>query len=463
MIGLSYPAAVQWLAAVEGPPHLRAIAPAMTFASPRQFFYSGGVFDGSWAGWIWHNIAPDVRRRKGLPGPTTYDEAARAWPEVRARIAGRLPLLALEEFRGVAPWYYDWLRHPPTDPWWNWAELRGKYANTDAAVLNLSGWHDEAYGPHGAITNFMGLAEARRGAPLRARLVIGPWPHGMGGMERDSVGEREVGAAARLDYDELVLRWMDRHVRDVENGVDREAPVRVFVMGENRWREADRWPIPGTTPLTLHLARGVLSRAAPTAPAAQSTFVSDPAHPVTDGYAERSGAHDYRDLAARRDLLTFETPPLDRPLTVIGAARAEIWLSADVPDADLWVKVLDVAPDGTAYNLMSSGLDVLRASYRDTTAGRQLLEPGRATKLVLEDLYTANTFLPGHRIRVHLSGAFFPNFSRNLHTGALETTSSAMRPARLTIHHDRRHPSRITFPVVPDDPRCGAPPCPSMP
>ncbi|MBI1738779.1 MAG: CocE/NonD family hydrolase, partial [Acidobacteria bacterium] len=145
--GLSYPGAVQWLAAMERPPHLKAMVPAMTFSTPRNFFYSGGVFDGSWIGWIWNNIAPDARVKKNLPGPKTGAEARAAFEKDASKLQGRLPLMALDELKGVAPWYFDWMRHEPSDAWWEWCELRGKYARTDAAVLNLSGWYDEAYGP----------------------------------------------------------------------------------------------------------------------------------------------------------------------------------------------------------------------------------------------------------------------------------------------------------------------------
>jgi putative CocE/NonD family hydrolase len=136
---------------------------------------------------------------------------------------------------------------------------------------------------------------------------------------------------------------------------------------------------------------------------------------------------------------------------VIGAMTAEVYVSADAPDTDLWVKVFDVAPDGTAWNLMSPGLDVIRASYRDTTAGRQLLTPGRVYMLRLGDLLTANEFKKGHRIRMSISTTFFPHFSRNLHTGELETTGSRMRTARVTIHHDARYPSRLILPVMKDN------------
>jgi uncharacterized protein len=153
-VGGSYPGAVQWFAALENPPHLKAMVPANTYASPRQFFYSGGVWDGSWVSWIWHNIAPDIRRRRGLPGATTDEEAERQWAAEGRRIQYYLPLLDLPDLKPIAPWYYEWMRHQPTDRWWDWAEVRGRYSRTSAAVLNLSGWHDEAYGPHGATTNF---------------------------------------------------------------------------------------------------------------------------------------------------------------------------------------------------------------------------------------------------------------------------------------------------------------------
>jgi uncharacterized protein len=470
-VGGSYPGAVQWFAAMESPPHLKAMVPANTYASPRQFFYSGGVWDGSWVSWIWHNIAPDARRRRDLPGATTYEDAEKQWSTEGSRIQHHLPLLELPDLKAIAPWYYEWLRHPPTDPWWDWAEVRGRHGRTSAAVLNLSGWHDEAYGPHGAITNFAGLAAARAPGAPRAKLIVGPWAHANVWMTRTVIGEREIGPGARIDYEETVMRWLDHYVRGIENGADREPPVRVFVMGANRWRESDRWPIPGTRPETLYLRGadrttagggvsriGALTSSRPAGTAQPipssgekqqiTSFVSDPANPVTDPYPERSGAHDYRGLVLRPDVLTFETPPLQADLEVIGAMTAEIFVSADASDTDLWVKVFDVEPDGTTWNLMSPGLDVVRASYRDTTAGRQLLTPGQVYMLRLGDLLTANQFKKGHRIRITISTTFFPHFSRNLHTGELETTSSRMRTARIAIHHDREYPSRLIVPVM---------------
>ena len=453
--GLSYPGAVQWLAAVESPPHLRAMVPAMTFATPRTFFYSGGVWDLSWISWIWYNIAPDVRLRKGLPGAKTYDDAAAEWPSVRDRMLGYLPLRGLPAFKQVAPWYYEWLNHPPADPWWNWAELTGKYRRTQAAVLNISGWHDEAYGPSGAIRNFRGVLASRQGRAGKTRLIIGPWAHGVGGMARTMVGERTMGEEATIDYDELVLRWMDRYVRGIENGVEQESRVRVFVMGENRWIEAPRWPLPDTRLQALYLAgpdsTSTLGRLLPAAnkdPEEFSIFESDPTSPVVDPYAESSGAHDYRALVNREDVLTFETAPMEQELRVVGAIAAEIYLSVDGQDTDLWVRVQDVAPDGSAYNLMHPGLDVLRASSRNPARQPDLLVPNRIYRLRLDNLLTGNLFRQGHRLRIQISTTFYPWFSRNLHSGDSEVFSDNIQPARITVYHDRRRPSRIVIPVV---------------
>ena len=452
--GLSYPGAVQWLAAIENPPHLKAMVPAMTFSTPRNFFYSGGAFDGSWLDWIWFNIAPDIRRRKGLPGPKSRKEATEAWKEQHQRMQAFLPLRELPDLKRVAPFYYEWLSHPPADPWWDWAELRNKYDRVHAAVLNLSGWYDEAYGPDGATTNFDGLLAARLGdKDPRTRTVIGPWTHG--GQEETRAGEREFGSSAAIDYDELILRWMDHYVRGMDNGVDREKRVRIFVMGENVWRDEDDWPLKRARSDSLYLASnspgdrtGSLVKVFPKESSADSSFRSDPAQPLTDPY-RAYGAHDYRSLAGRKDVLVFDSGRLPADMEVTGPIRVEIYLSASCRDVDLWVRLLDVAPDGTAFNLMNPGLDILRASYRNESLQPDFLVPEKITRLYLNRMLTSNTFLAGHKIRVQISGAFFPHFSRNLQTGRSEITSSAMSPCTVRVYHSESYPSRIVLPVIP--------------
>jgi uncharacterized protein len=451
--GLSYPGAVQWLAAVENPPHLKAMAPAMTFSTPRNFFYSGGVFDGSWLEWIWMNIAPDIRKRTNLAGPRTHEEAAETWKREHQRMETFLPLRDLPDLKDVAPFYYEWLAHPSADPWWDWAELRNKYGKVHAAVLNLSGWYDEAYGPDGATTNFNGLLKDRGEKDPRTRTIIGPWTHGE--QEKTRAGEREFGPGAAIDYDELILRWMDRYVRGIQNGIDREKPVRLFVMGKNVWRDEEAWPLARANTQTYYLrsesntARFArLNQTAPDRAGRYNEFISDPAHPVTDPYTAY-GAHDYHALTGRNDVLVYDSDPLLADTEVTGPIHVEIFISADVPDVDLWVRLLDVAPDGTALNLMSPGLDVLRASYRSEKLQPELLKPGEIYRLNLNNMVTSNVFRAGHQIRVQISGAFFPHFSRNLQSGESEVTSSRMCPGHIRIHHDPDHRSRIELPVVP--------------
>jgi uncharacterized protein len=455
--GLSYPGAVQWLAAVQSPPHLKAMIPAMTFSTPQNFFYAGGTWDMSWIEWIWDNIAWDTRAKKNLPGPRTREEAYAVWKEERTQMLNTLPLLDLKPLQHVAPYYFDWLRHPPEDPWWNWSELRDKYARTQAAVLNLSAWYDDNYGPEGATTNYAGLLKAREGdKDARTHLLLGPWVHGVDSTEEARSGERDFGPSAVIDYDEVILRWMDHYLKGMDNGVDREEPVRYFVMGSNQWREADRWP-PAARETPTFLAPGPdgtsLGRLQ-TEPFDNqdsfSEFVSDPASPVVNPY-NSPGAHDYRKLADRADVLTFDSPVLQEDTEVTGPIKARIFISCDCRDFDLWARLMDVSSNGTALNLMSPGLDVLRASYRDLGRGRQLLLPGKIYELKLENLVTSNVFLQGHRIRLQISASFTPNSSRNLQSGKSEVNSAEMKKAHVRVFHDRAHPSQVVLPVIPVD------------
>src|SRR5215210_2998896 len=281
---LSYPGAVQWLAAVEHPPSLRAMVPAMTFSRPESFWYQGGVWDGSWLDWTWFNIAPDLRRRLNVAGPKTGEEAAKAWEQDEGRARRYRPMTELPELKDVAPWYAEWMRHSPGDEYWSFAMLPGRYDRVNAAVLNLSGWFDEMYGPSGAVENFEGAGDA---------LVLGPWTHGVASVQRSKAGSRDFGPVAALDYDRVVLDWMDRQVKGVA-AAKAQSPVRIFVMGANRWRESDRWPLPGTRPDTMYLvptteggsgAAGKLVPRAPTVGSRETVIRSDPARPVTDPFA----------------------------------------------------------------------------------------------------------------------------------------------------------------------------------
>jgi len=175
--GLSYPGAVQWLAAVEAPPHLVCAFPAMCFSSARQFFYFGGAWDMSWLPWTVENIAPEDRRRRGVTtGPQSTRDARQWWREHGREALARVPLRDQPALAGIAPFYFDWLDHPDDGSYWHFADLESRHSQVRVPIFNFSGWHDEGYGPTGAVRNFTGLRDRAATPDARSpRLMIGPW------------------------------------------------------------------------------------------------------------------------------------------------------------------------------------------------------------------------------------------------------------------------------------------------
>ena len=447
--GLSYPGAVQWLAAVEGPPSLRAMVPAMTYSTPENFWTSGGVWDGSWLDWTWLNIAPDLRRRLGIAGPATDSAAEAAWAREGAAARRFRPMLDLPQLQGVTPWYFEWMRHPPGDAWWDPVRLTGRYDRARAAVLNLSGWFDEMYGPSGAVENYR-----RRGDAL----ILGPWIHGVGPVQSRKAGERDFGADAALDYDGTVLGWMDRHLKGdstaryahgagLRHGCEPLAERGPMAVAGS----AGGYDVPGGRRGARARGRGGggrLERRPPDTRAGETVLASDPAHPVRDPFDGRFGAHDYRGLRPGPGVAVFETAPFREPMEIIGRVTIELAASASVPDFDLWAQLYDVAPDGTAWNLSTPGTAVQRASYRDGGPRRKLVAPGETVRLRMDRLVTANRFLPGHRLRLVITPAFAPVFSVNPQTGGLEFDSDSVRAGEIRLGHSAARLSWIVLPVV---------------
>ena len=444
--GLSYPGAVQWLAALEKPPALVAMAPAMTFSSPGNFFYMNGVFDLSWLPWIYFNIAPDARIRQDLPGIRSWEEASEAWDSVADEYLLHVPLAELPYLQAEAPYYFEWLKHPPDDPWWNWSEVRGRYADTGAAVLNMSGWYDEAYGPEGAITNHNGLVASRSGSS-RSHLIMGPWKHGVIETGERLIGDVDFGPDAGIDYDRTLLRFFDQYLRNQETGLSDEAPVHYFLMGSNEWREAQKWPPEYAMERDWCLSPGALKPCSEWSPSDPGVFTADPGNPVTDPY-DSFGPHDYRELDERKDVLTFDSDVLEEDLSIAGNVTARVSVSCDCQDFDLWFRLYDVYPDGRVINLRSPGAEVLRVSYRDIDQGHQPLVAGEVYEVEMDYLMMANTFRAGHRVRAMVSASFSPHLSRNLQTGESEHFSAEYRVADISIHHSETNRSTLTLPVI---------------
>jgi hypothetical protein len=271
-------------------------------------------------------------------------------------------------------------------------------------------------------------------------LVLGPWIHGVAAVQRSKAGDRDFGPSAALDYASLVLGWMDRHLRK-RDSAPAEPRVRVFVMGANEWRTSDQWPLSSSRPDTLYLARPI-KRSPSSLPA--HVIHSDPAHPVSDPFDGKWGAHDYRALKPGPGVAMFETEPFTAPLEIIGRVTVDLSVSATVPDFDLWVTLYDVGPDGTAWNLSTPGTALQRGSFRDGGPDRKLVKPGETVRLRMDRLVTANRFLQGHRLRVVITPQFYPLFSVNPQTGVQEFESDSVRAGEIRIGRM----SRIVLPKV---------------
>jgi putative CocE/NonD family hydrolase len=460
--GLSYPGAVQWLAAMEAPPHLAAIFPAMTFASGRHFFHYGGAFNHTWIRWIEVNIAPDERRRSDLPGPRTYREARTRWEEHKWEWEEFLPIVDFQLLKEVAPWYYDWLRHPDDGGYWSFADVTAAHDRITVPALNFSAWYDDNYGPIGATANFNGMREraateeARRGQ----KLILGPWTHGDPNESETRFGELDFGVNATFDYFGLILRWHDRWLKGIRNGVDGWAPVQIFVMGENVWRDEQEWPLARTRYVPYYVRSdgsantaggdGRLSLEPPPGGEPPDLYTYDPGDPVVIENFESAGPFDHSVIQQRDDVLVYTSDPLDSDVEVTGPVTAHLWIASSAVDTDFGVTLLDVHPDGKAFNLMPLEAGFIRTRYRDSEEKPIFLTPDEPTEIVVSGMVTSNLFLKGHR-RVLVSSSRFPVFDRNLNTGEPPGASSRMIPAKQTILHDTAHPSRVILPIVPRD------------
>lgn len=489
-IGLSYAAHTQGALASLNPPGLAVMfLDSGGFSNAyRSGIRQGGAFELKQATWAFNNarVSPAV-----VADPVA--SAAMAAVDLREWFT-RMPWKPGHSPVQWAPEYERYLfeqwSHGTFDRYWQQAGIyaEGFYDQYAAVpVVHMSSWYDPY--TRTATENYRGLTKRGRGP---VRLILGPWTHGNRSVT--DAGDVDFGPAATLDdnlaedYLALRLRWFDRWLRDVDNGVDREPPVQIFVMGGGsgrkngagrlehggHWRGEPDWPLPDTNDTDYHFhPAGRLDRAAPAEGELPLTFDYDPRHPVpTIGGSISSGepvmsagAFDqcedprffgclppYLPLATRPDILVFQTEPLAEAVEVTGPVSVRLWVSSNCPDTDFTAKLIDVYPPsadypwGFAMNLTDG---ILRCRYRDSWEQPRLMQPGEVYPIAIELFPTSNQFMPGHRIRLDISSSNFPKFDLNPNTGAPEGAGQSSRIATNTVFIDRERPSHVILPVIP--------------
>ncbi|MET8406403.1 CocE/NonD family hydrolase [Streptomyces sp900116325] len=467
MYGASYLGMVQWEATATGAPALKAIAPAFTSIDNYEapWYSAGGALSLSLVTfWNAMMYAADAQRSLALGEGTVAQMQqlgqAALFPESLNDVlpTGEVPVLA-----AYGKWWDDWMAHPSHDGYWDAMELTPELKNVTAPALNIGGWYDLYIGQtlrtYTTARQQAGSAQAREGQ----RLIIGPWDHiSASGVYPDrSFGP--LASAQMLGLTGLHVKFFDRWLRGDATALDGVAPVKIFVMGIDQWRDEQEWPLPDTRWTDFHLTSaghantvdgdGALTIEAP-AGAERDTYLYDPRRPVTTAGGAClpmtpgfGGPVDQRSVAGREDVLCFAGPVLEEPVEVTGPVSLTLFVSSSAVDTDFTAKLVDVFPDGKAINLCDG---ILRTRYRGGLATEEFMEPGTVYEITIDMTGTSNVFLPGHRIRVDISSSNFPRYDRNTNTGGViaHESEEQMIAAINHIHHGPDHPSRLVLPVI---------------
>jgi putative CocE/NonD family hydrolase len=457
MQGHSYGGHVQWRAAMASPPHLVTMFPLVASTS---LYHDWITLNGAWRlsfnfGWgavrqesrIMQNVGPH-NMGDGVDG-ISYDKVLR-----------HMPLNTMQNLVGRnAQFYKDWLAHPDYDDYWRKINVEEVFGRIAVPVHTLGGWFDIF--SQGTLRGYTGMS--RRGKTKLARekshLTIGAWGHG----PSRKTGDLDFGEHAYASRDALQLRWYDYWLKGIDNGLDKEPPVRLFVMGRNEWRYEKEYPLARARYTKLYFRSGgransyrgdgKLSWDAPPADSPSDGYTYDPDMPVPSvggnnccGTPTPAGPRDQKLVESRHDVLVYTSEILEEEVEVTGPVKVVLYASSDVTDTDFVAKLVDVYPDGKAYN-MAEGM--LRARYRGGPGKPKLLEPSKTYALEIDLVGTSVAFQPGHRIRVSVTSSHFPQFDRNPNTGEPFGAAKTVKIAHQTVHHSKARPSHILLPVIP--------------
>jgi putative CocE/NonD family hydrolase len=432
MFGQSYNAFTQIMSAPMGSPHLKCIFPLEGQQTNFGHLYNDGVLQLNVVFTFGLYATGQSQTGPHIPFGPHYLQ---------------LPLMSAADKidNPQAQRIKTWMRHARYDDYWKSYGVKEKYPKIESPAYFASGWYDNLV--HENWRNFQGWRqqagseEARKGTRIR----VGPGEHGSSG--------------ATLD---LHLRWYDYWLKGLDSGIDREPPIRIYVMGADTWRDEYEWPLARTrfTKFYLHSggkansARGdgALSASPPGEGAPPDRFVYDPANPVGTLGGQMSthtavwGPRDRRTVQERDDVLVYTTGPLVQDLELTGPVDLVLYAASSAVDTDFTATLTDVHPDGRAIHICEG---IRGATFRESLEKPTLIEPGKVYLFPISLWETSMVFKAGHRIRLEVSSSNFPRYARNQNTGLPLGTSAEIKTARQTIHHDARHPSHLVLPVVP--------------
>jgi putative CocE/NonD family hydrolase len=445
-------------------------------------WYRGGAFQMLFAAWIY---SEQNQVRPMFPSSTTREDLVQAsrlfdlapqmpavdWSQALQHLPVQDILKNVDGPRGI---YADrmevstggaMIQRTPNDPAWYRGGIWHDDMKVDIPGFWFMSWYDVSVGPNLAAYNHV-RRTARPEIADRQYAVIAPTLHCAftRATANTVVGERSMGDA-RLNYGELTWGWFDHFLKGEDTGLLKKMPkVRYYLMGANQWKSADTWPPAGAREMTLYLSSGgqanslngdgALSPAPPAAAQPADRFTYDPLNPVPSyggnvcctGNAVQGGSFDQRRMEARQDVLVYSTEPLAEGLEVSGSITATLYVSSDARDTDFTVKLIDVDPEGRAWNLDET---IQRMRYREGYEKPPVwMEKDKVYKVTLQPLTTSNYFQKGHRIRIEISSSNFPRFDRNLNTGGNNFDESKPVVARNAVHHGGAHPSKIVLTVV---------------
>jgi hypothetical protein len=454
-----------------GHPALRACVPMSSGAgvgdipgaegSKGCFFHGGVPMIKTWALWYGPFV---VRQRPKLPANAEGDELARIFRQYVVTVPdfrGKEYSQALDKATLQAPsglilrrmgspltGYEAFMADGPASPAWKAVDLIDAGHTGATPSININGWMD--VGAHETIKLF----EFQQHHRDQYLIMAGTSHCRMLDTSPEAwLGQRPIGDT-RFPYDEIIISWFDRFLGDEADAWRPMPKVQVFLMGANTWLTGESWPLPETQTRTLFLtsekSASTLWGDGALVPAARGAgtdeFIADPHNPVQSLGGDLAMYDpicvDQRVIECRADVLVYSTPVLTEPVAITGDVSAELYVSADVEDADVFVKLVDVYPDGTAYNLADC---CLRLRYREGFERPAKLVPGEIYRVEIGGITTANYFPAGHRIRIEIAGANFPLADRNWHAGARNDLATDGPVAHLTLHHGEGQESALHF------------------